>query len=68
MEELEKDMKSSRNDTSANQATEYGRRQAKLLAPITEIFEKQLKPRLEKLPTRAQKRMAEGTDSQDKKP
>ena len=31
----------------------------RLLAPLHEIFEKQLKPRLEKLPTRAQRRAAE---------
>jgi hypothetical protein len=32
---------------------------AKLRAPLNEIFEKQLKPRLEKLPTRAQRAAAE---------
>ena len=35
------------------------RRRAKLMAPIGEIFEKQLKPRLERLPTRAQREAAE---------
>lgn len=33
--------------------------QAKLLEPISRIFEKQLKPRLEKIPTRAQRQAAE---------
>jgi len=41
------------------QLTELNERRNKLLEPINEIFEKQLKPRLEKLPTRAQKQAAE---------
>lgn len=39
--------------------TEINQQRAKLLEPITEIFEKQLKPRLDKLPTRAQRQTAE---------
>jgi hypothetical protein len=38
---------------------EIGNRRNKLLEPIGEIFEKQLKPRLEKLPTRAQRENVE---------
>lgn len=36
---------------------------AELLTPVTEIFEKQLKPRLEKLPTRAQRAAAEAREN-----
>lgn len=39
--------------------SELSARRAKLLEPINEIFEKQLKPRLERLPTRAQRQAAE---------
>lgn len=39
--------------------TELSQRRAKLLEPIERIFEKRLKPRLEKLPTRAQRQAAE---------
>lgn len=35
---------------------------AEILTPVTEIFEKQLKPRLEKLPTRAQRAAAEARE------
>jgi cell division septum initiation protein DivIVA len=38
---------------------ELNQQRAKLLAPIDEIFERQLKPRLDKLPTRAQRQAAE---------
>lgn len=35
----------------------------KLMAPVDEIFEKRLKPRLDPLPTRAQRRAAHAEDS-----
>jgi hypothetical protein len=40
---------------------EVSRQRTKLMEPIGEIFEKQLKPRLEKLPTRAQRQAAEAS-------
>ncbi len=39
--------------------SEINEQRNKLLAPINEIFEKQLKPRLERLPTRAQRQAAQ---------
>lgn len=41
------------------EVAEINQQRTKLLEPITEIFEKQLKPRLERLPTRAQRQAAE---------
>lgn len=43
----------------AKELAELNERKQKLLQPIGEIFEKQLKPRLEKLPTRAQRQAAD---------
>ncbi|RMF85814.1 MAG: hypothetical protein D6744_00755 [Planctomycetota bacterium] len=42
-------------------------RKADLLAPISQIFERQLKPKLEKLPTRAQRRAAEQAEAKKSK-
>lgn len=39
---------------------------AKLIEPVDQIFEKQLKPRLEKLPTRAQRQAAEAAKTKSK--
>jgi hypothetical protein len=44
------------------------KRHRKLMQPIDEVFEKQLKPRLEKLPTRAQRRAAEEREKATSKP
>jgi hypothetical protein len=57
MEKLKKDAKA--NKDAIAKLTEA---KAKLLAPIDTIFEKQLKPRLDKLPTRAQRAAAEAND------
>lgn len=50
-----------------DKSNRLGRREVELMAPIQEIFERQLKPRLEKLPTRAQRRSAEGDAEATKK-
>lgn len=42
--------------------TEKNAEKQKLMEPLTQIFEKQLKPRLDKLPTRAQRKAAEAAD------
>jgi len=45
-----------------------GRERSELLRPLDEIFAKQLKPRLEKLPTSAQRRAAEEREKATSKP
>jgi len=54
----------SKDADKLKELTEIGTRRTKLLEPINEIFEKQLKPRLEKLPTRAQRQAAEEAGKQ----
>jgi hypothetical protein len=49
----------SKDADKLKELSEINARRTKLLEPINEIFEKQLKPRLEKLPTRAQRQAAE---------
>ncbi len=43
-------------------------RRQKLTAPLDRIFEQQLKPRLEKLPTRAQRTAAASTEKKESHP
>ena len=54
------------------QLSELNQKRNKLFEPVNEIFEKQLKPRLERLPTRAQRQAAEqgqrGTPAGSAKP
>jgi len=50
---------SSDNPNKAKEQAEITAQRAKLMAPIDSIFDKQLKPRLEKIPTRAQREAAE---------
>jgi hypothetical protein len=52
---------------SALRRTELHDRRAKLRAPIDQIFEKQLKAPLEKLPTRKQRAAAEGAETTGKR-
>ncbi len=68
-EELEKTAVARAQEATADpdKSSRLGRREAELMSPIHEIFEQQLKPRLEKLPTRAQQRAAEGDDEATKK-
>ncbi len=49
------------NKARAERLAELNKSKQKLLEPLTGIFEDQLKPRLETLPTRAQRRAAEAT-------
>lgn len=46
-------------DGKAKESAELAKRRDELLAPVNRIFEDQLKPKLEKLPTRAQRKAAE---------
>jgi hypothetical protein len=62
IEQLDKKIQSPGDTKDADKAkmlAELNARRAKLLEPIDEIFEKKLKPGLEKLPTRAQRQAAE---------
>jgi hypothetical protein len=64
-EQLEKldhqveELKKSKDKNKSNNLTQLADKRKKLMAPIDEIFTQQLKPRLERLPTRAQRRAAE---------
>ncbi len=59
LEELDKKVQTLTEANKAKELGELNQRRAKLLEPIGRIFEQQLKPRLEKLPTPAQKQAAE---------
>jgi hypothetical protein len=64
-EQLEKldlqveELKKSNDKNKSNNLTQLADKRKALMAPIDEIFTQQLKPRLERLPTRAQRRAAE---------
>ena len=51
-------------EASDNQLSKLEEQRRQLMQPITDIFERQLKPRLEKLPTRAQRKATEDTGSE----
>lgn len=53
------------SETDAARQTPHRDRLRRLLEPVQVIFEKQLKPRLDRLPTRDQRAAAEGRDSPD---
>jgi hypothetical protein len=53
------ELKKSKDKDKAKAVSELTRQRTKLMDPINRIFDKQLKPRLERLPTRAQRRAAE---------
>lgn len=58
-----------KNANDAERVDRLEKRVAELRAPIEEIFERELKPRLDSLPTRAQRKAAEqADDSQPAKP
>lgn len=60
IEAIDEELKKLGNDANAaEQRKKLTEQRGKLLDPLTQIFERQLKPRLEKLPTRAQRRDAE---------
>jgi hypothetical protein len=52
-------LKKSKDKNKSKKTAELTTKRKKLMEPIDQIFEKQLKPRLERLPTRAQRRQAE---------
>jgi len=51
-------MKDSKDKRKLDRIAKINTQRAKLLEPLNQIFERQLKPRLEKLPTSAQRRAA----------
>lgn len=62
LEEIDRklnELKSSKDPAKTKESTELTKRRAALLEPINKIFEQQLKPKLERIPTRAQRRAAE---------
>ena len=60
--ELQK-LRQTKDKSSAGKRTKLTEQKTKLLEPVNRIFEKELKPRLEKLPTRAQRKAAEATSN-----
>ena len=59
-----KTQRESGDKASGKQLTKLEEQRRDLLQPITKIFERQLKPRLEKLPTRAQRKAVQGGDNE----
>ncbi|MBU0641234.1 MAG: hypothetical protein KKB50_20440 [Planctomycetes bacterium] len=59
LDEQNEKLKLSKAKDKSKQMADLTERRKKLMEPIELIFEKQLKPRLDKLPTRAQRRAAE---------
>lgn len=59
------ELKSPTDDSQRQEAAKLKAAREKMLSPIGMIFERQLKPRLEKLPTRAQRDAAEGGSRKD---
>lgn len=58
------EIRASRDRSAASEVSELNTQRQKLLEPIEQIFEKSLKPRLERIPTRAQRRAAEAAARQ----
>jgi len=58
------ELKQSKDKNKSKSISELNERRAKLIEPIERIFDEQLKPRLERLPTRAQRRAAEAAAKQ----
>jgi hypothetical protein len=58
LDRLVAEMKDSKDKRNVDRIAKINTQRAKLLEPLNEIFERQLKPRLEKLPTSAQRRAA----------
>jgi len=59
LDRQEQALRTSDNPNKAKEQAEITAQRANLMAPIDSIFDKQLKPRLEKIPTRAQREAAE---------
>ena len=68
LDEEAEDLKTSDAKDRAQRLAAIDKRHRKLMQPIDEIFEKQLRPRLEKLPTSAQRRAAEQRETATSKP
>ncbi|HUU97428.1 MAG TPA: hypothetical protein VM487_16960, partial [Phycisphaerae bacterium] len=71
LKKLEKDaeaLKQADRKDSAERLQKLKQRRGEVIKPLDDIFEKQLKPRLEKLPTSAQRRAAEEREKATSKP
>lgn len=71
LEEIEKrenELKTSQDAGKTKELAELTKRRDAALKPIGDIFENQLKPRLERLPTRAQRKAAEDAAKKPAKP
>lgn len=68
LEAREKELQGSKEKSKAADLAEIGKLKQKLREPIKQIFERQLKPRLDKLPTRTQRKDAEAAEAKNKHP
>jgi hypothetical protein len=64
VDKLIEELKQSQDKNKSKELSELDAQRAKLIEPIERIFDEQLKPRLERLPTRAQRRAAEAAAKQ----
>ena len=62
------EVKKSKDKKKSKTITALNEQRKKLTAPVDQIFEQQLKPRLERLPTRAQRRAAEAASKKKSSP
>ncbi|MEP0846512.1 MAG: hypothetical protein HRF50_06770 [Phycisphaerae bacterium] len=60
------ELRNTRDAAATKEIAELNEQRQKLIEPIEQIFEKSLKPRLEKLPTRAQRKAAEAAANKPK--
>lgn len=60
------ELRNTRDPAATKEVAELSEQRQKLIEPIEQIFEKSLKPRLEKLPTRAQRKSAEAAANKPK--
>ncbi len=63
LDKLAEQLKKSKDKDKAKKLAEIEAQKRKLREPIDRIFERQLKPRLERLPTRAQRKAAEQAEA-----
>lgn len=67
LDEREESLKKSADKNKTKELSEVNKQRQKLREPLAAIFERQLKPRLDKVPTRAQRRDAEAAAAKPKK-
>ncbi len=62
------ELRGNREKDASKETSELNAQKAKMIEPIDQIFERSLKPRLERLPSRAQRRAAEAADAAKRRP